>query len=424
MRMPNLEGTPRFLVCCDWGLAPGGRAIYVGDAQARTLGPGGPTPFCNANGDPWTLSAVLELGRRLRDQGPVLLAFDMPLGIPASYLDAARAVPRWSAATSFVEWLPLACAEGTFHTNVDQPEAWAVEQPFARVPSGSGSLKRIHARAAREGVVLRREVDALTNATPVFIAAGIPGAMGTAARQLWRELSEALTLPSRDFGVWPFEGTLQEVLETHGLAVGELLPHAALAIALLDEPPAERPRLYLAKAYAEDRARALTQLQAARWTQPLRIDDEGLAHAGSSPEAFAALMSAAALLRCTLEGTALSALEHEDSVAEGGLLGSGSVNLSLHLRPFRARAPRLPALSRLPRAALQARPLPPRPNPKRIPKGQTCPIPGCDHRFMIGRGGWDAHVSTLRRHHDWAPELQDAQARMRRFREEFPDFFA
>src|SRR5690606_31501971 len=96
MRMPNLEGTPRFLVCCDWGLAPGGRAIYVGDAQARTLGPGGPTPFCNANGDPWTLSAVLELGRRLRDQGPVLLAFDMPLGIPASYLDAARAVPRWS----------------------------------------------------------------------------------------------------------------------------------------------------------------------------------------------------------------------------------------------------------------------------------------------------------------------------------------
>jgi hypothetical protein len=44
-----------------------------------------------------------------------------------------------------------------------------------------------------------------------------------------------------------------------------------------------------------------------------------------SADAFDALMAAAALLRCVLEGEAPSV--GEDGVAEGGILGSGAVRL-------------------------------------------------------------------------------------------------
>ena len=52
-----------------------------------------------------------------------------------------------------------------------------------------------------------------------------------------------------------------------------------------------------------------------------------------------------------------------------------------------------------------------------------CPIPGCDKTYEHTRGGWDAHVGSLRAHPLWHPELASAEERKLRFKEEFAEFF-
>lgn len=57
----------------------------------------------------------------------------------------------------------------------------------------------------------------------------------------------------------------------------------------------------------------------------MNLDD--VARAQESEDAFDAFVTATGLLRCVLEKTAMSDAEFEDPIAEGGILGSGSVRL-------------------------------------------------------------------------------------------------
>ena len=52
-----------------------------------------------------------------------------------------------------------------------------------------------------------------------------------------------------------------------------------------------------------------------------------------------------------------------------------------------------------------------------------CPIPGCDKVFSGSRGGWDAHVGSVRLHPEWRPRVGEPEERKRLFREEFRDWF-
>jgi hypothetical protein len=56
-------------------------------------------------------------------------------------------------------------------------------------------------------------------------------------------------------------------------------------------------------------------------------------------------------------------------------------------------------------------------------KVKACPIVGCTKVFHNGRGGWDAHVGSLRIHPRWRPDLMSPNDRKQRFREAFPAFF-
>ena len=53
-----------------------------------------------------------------------------------------------------------------------------------------------------------------------------------------------------------------------------------------------------------------------------------------------------------------------------------------------------------------------------------CPIPGCDKVYLGSRGGWDAHVASLRTHASWHPELESAEDRKESYRIQFPEFLA
>jgi hypothetical protein len=52
-----------------------------------------------------------------------------------------------------------------------------------------------------------------------------------------------------------------------------------------------------------------------------------------------------------------------------------------------------------------------------------CPIAGCPKVFEGSRGGWDAHVGSLRTHPNWYPGLRSAEDRKNAFENEFPEFF-
>lgn len=74
--------------------------------------------------------------------------------------------------------------------------------------------------------------------------------------------------------------------------------------------------------------------------------------------------------------------------------------------------------------AAKVGPTTPRTDPAIVPSPAdiSCPICG-DHVFRRTRGGWDAHVGSLRKHPKWHPDIEDPDERKALFQKEFPSFF-
>jgi hypothetical protein len=335
----------------------------------------------------------------------------MPGEPPATFLDllaGTRAMPRFFDATA-------------------DARDWSVERPFFAVPTGAGGLRSYLEAAAQRDVDLYRRIDRLTGAKAVFIRSGVPGSVGSAACALWQELAPYVG-ERRAFSVWPFEGHLEALLRSTSVVVGEIYPRAAYATALLDVPPASRAPLVVAKTDAKVRAAALAVLRATRWVASLDVTLEHLSEAEANEDDFDACLTAAALLRCVLDGSSLCPADLDLPGSEGGILGTGSVNLHLPARQFTGPDTPVKAGRGNHTDALE------RPGPVRREidsrdgrsgeRTYRCPIEGCQKFFRGSRGGWDAHVASLPSHPAWHPELKDAEERKRRFREEFPGFFS
>lgn len=111
-------------------------------------------------------------------------------------------------------------------------------------------------------------------------------------------------------------------------------PRAAYATALLDEPVESCPPLAVAKTDANVRHDAVTVVEAAEWVRRLGVTIENVVEAKANEDNFDAWMTAAALLRCVLEKLPMCVSHLESAQAEGGMLGTGSVNLALPERMF------------------------------------------------------------------------------------------
>jgi Uma2 family endonuclease len=210
-------------------------------------------------------------------------------------------------------------------------EAWSIDQPFFSIPPGAGSRRRWEAALRERGIEALRRVDVITGAKPVFVVSGIPGSVGSAARDVWAGLAAAHA-EGRPFSIWPFEPN------GDGVTVAEIYPRAAYALALSPEPADWRAPLAVAKTQAALRADAVRLLREAAWVCAQGVSLEDTDAAIRSEDDFDALFAAAGLLRCVLEGTALSSTALEDPVAEGGILGTGSINFGVDWRAFRTFA--------------------------------------------------------------------------------------
>jgi hypothetical protein len=350
----------------------------------------------------WTVTEVVRAAERISREGsrPPLVAFDAPIGMPRSFIDAigGGTFPAWLRRPSDPSFfLPCRCVAD-----------WSLERPFFVVPKGEGSLRAFLGAMHRRGVEPLRRIDELAGAKPIFVAGGIRGAVGCSAIDVWQGLSQC----RGRVAIWPFDGSLHSLGSGSKPVVAEIYPRIAYGLAIGRSPVGERVRLSVAKRRLEDRAAFLEALQGADvWMRHLGVALEGVEEAKASEDAFDALVSAVALLRCVLERTPLSDTRFEDAVSEGGILGTGSICLDLPERSFRTGSRHSLPMSRRPRRhsaeAFEYR----------------CPIRPACHVFRGSRGGWDAHVASPSRHPDWHPEVTDPRERRRLFREEFPAFF-
>ncbi len=396
------------ILCADWSKETRRRAVYAADVTARRVYRLQPKLS-------WSLQEILEAAADFSAKGLVLAAFDVPLGVPESYLAAAGAIPSWKSSQSFLELLRLTCSTPKFFEATSDPADWRIDQPFFSVPVGKGGLTGYVRAAAEHGIDLRRSIDKRTKAKTLFIKSGIPGSVGSAACSLWAELGPLLDSSSRRFGFWPFDGELGSLLRSLPVVLAEMYPRAAYATALADEPVSLRAPMALAKTDANVRRLAIASLKAARWVEEHSVRMEDLADALANEDDFDACMTAAAFLRCQLEQVPLCEPWVMRDRVEGGILGTASINLALKERMFGSRLETEPAITlRRPESAASSG----------LSMGRfACPIAGCDKVYHGTRGGWDGHVGSLRIHPFWRPEIPSAEERKKQFVIEFPGFF-
>ena len=89
--------------------------------------------------------------------------------------------------------MELACAKPEFFEATSVANQWEVERPFFNVPPGQDGLGAYLRSAGGRGVDLYRAIDRQTRAKSVFVKAGIPGSVGSAACALWSELGALMT---------------------------------------------------------------------------------------------------------------------------------------------------------------------------------------------------------------------------------------
>ena len=382
-------------ISADWSKNPKKRSIWVADIEARRLRKADPEP------SGWDFKSVLGLAKTLRDAGPVLIGIDAALGLPSDYwrLAVEQSPPRRS--DTFVDWLQRFAPEDDFFDTVTDPACWRVERPWFAVQKGAGGRTSFTSKG--EDGLLRR-IDKATGAKTLFAVSGIPGTVGSATRELWKELIPLLA-GKREFAIWPFEGKLPALLDEHGIVLAETYPGLAYAAALADGLPAARMRI--AKTRGAAREGACDRLTRAAWVGDHRVDLGDLDAARRNDDDFDACLTAASLLRCVCEQRELADLEWIDARAEGSMLLAGPVDPATPARRPREERKKQVNIS----------------GDGSGPRQYPCPIDGCDHVFKGGRGGWDAHVASPNTHPDWHPHITDQSERKWLFRHTYADWF-
>lgn len=390
---PAPRDTP--IISVDWSKATTKRALYTGIQSSSGWEVCRPEPPESG----WQLDLILELADQVvqsTGRAP-LVAIDAVLGLPERFGDRTRWLAFTSALRGFSEGRALDAV-------VETPGAWSAETPFFAVGKGRGGLTRFIDEAGGRAQIFR-QVERCCKASPAFAARGIPGAVGSGTMSLWREVVDAWAGPERRFRIWPFEVELNGLGETKLPVLAESYPRACYGIALADELPTSFRTL--AKTKPNVRNDAVDELLRCDWISELNVSLPGVDQARSSEDDFDAFFQATALVRLIETETPLAS-HLVDPRWEGGILGTGGIQ-GLQVGPRR-----LQRRSSSPRASH---------GPRTAARAYVCPIPGCEKIFRSGRGGWDAHVASMRQHPDWRVDLVDPVERKRTFRVDFSSWF-
>ena len=208
---------PALLVHADWSVHPGKR--WMAQAVRR---PGGgylalpPTP----------VGALEDFWFRLEQMGgdgPIMVGFDFPIGLPATYAKQAGIDDFATALAGFGQgrWRD-------FYEVAAQPEQIALTRPFypAR-PGGRSRRQLVDGLRLETWQGLHRRCDGATAgrraACPMFWTLG-GNQVGKAMIVGWRDLLAPARRASVDVAIWPFDGALADLLDRHRLVIAETYP--------------------------------------------------------------------------------------------------------------------------------------------------------------------------------------------------------
>jgi hypothetical protein len=210
---------PYLVVAADWSKSWEGRWL----AEAVREGEGYSISHPRPVGPPESLvGALLE---RLPEGESALLALDFPIGLPRNYarLRAIRSFRQWLADLSDQEW-------ERFSEVTDTPN---LEQPFGPKSNKKGSLLKPQLAAALGLTETRlyRVCENTASGSPASLFfTNHPSQVGKAALHGWGSVIRPNLERIR---LWPFDGTLEELLDQPGVVVAEIYPAAFVELLAL-----------------------------------------------------------------------------------------------------------------------------------------------------------------------------------------------
>ena len=287
-----------------------------------------------------TLSAFFQgLQRCAGSRGTVLAGFDFPIGLPEAYAREAGLTDFRSALAVFGKdhW-------HDFYTLATTKDEIAVTRPFyPHRPGGTAQQHLVERLGVPEIKALFRRCElgqGRRPACPLFWTLGAKQ-VGRAAISGWRDLIGPAA--SRDTGVqpkqgttigpcsiWPFDGSLDELLERPGIVVAETYPaevyhHFALAIRKQGRKKTER----------EHRAADAPHLH--RWVRdnPVRLTrpacaaiDSGFGNDSDGEDRFDAMVGQLGMLDVVLGNRTSGEPKDKRTSIEGWILGQQAVPTS------------------------------------------------------------------------------------------------
>jgi len=291
-RLPRL---PAEILAIDWGSTPAKRQMCRAVLRNRRYVLSPPRPVEDVAG--------LEL------RAGTLAAFDCPIGVSRDYaamaeLSSFRAALQVFGTGRF----------GRFYELADCAADIATERPFypARGVKGvtRGDLRKVLGDAA----FAPRVCDRLAGAGPIFWLVG-PRQVGRSAAYIWRDL----IAPRLDrVALWPFDGTLAELLAGGRPVVAEMYP--AFLLRTLGVTVARKSERAARAACGRELLRRLgaeARLDLAL-VRALLVDGFGATRSGEDP--FDATIACIALARLLLDDSMPEPLDDARTV-EGWILG-------------------------------------------------------------------------------------------------------
>ncbi len=314
MRLPQ----PRLVAHADWSISAEKRWLCVAErANDGGYHVGAPTPV----GEPGDLPTRLL---QRADNQAALLGVDFPLGLPMAYAQAA-------GIASFTELLPeLGKDEWSgFFELCDDAADIGLHRPFyPRRPGGTSQAQLAEALGVGDMDDLRRRCERKTErrgaAAPLFWTLGAQQ-VGRAAISGWRDLLQpALNEAASDLRLWPFEGSLGNLLVAPRVVVAETYP-AECAVQIGLGAPGRR---WSKRRQSDRAAHAFALLDWAR-ARRVSIDEslqplirDGFGDLASGEDQFDSLIGLAGMLDVVLGARPeMPPMSNERRLIEGWILG-------------------------------------------------------------------------------------------------------
>jgi hypothetical protein len=204
---------PTLVAHADWSVRPQKRWMASAELQGDGYLANPPTQVGPLDGF-WT-----ELAAAAGGNGPILVGFDFPIGLPAAYAMRAGIGDFLKALEGFDE---------RFYSAATTPSESSLARPFYPHRPGGRSRQQLLAGLDLDTWDrLHRRCDRRTRprpaACPMFWTLG-GNQVGKAAITGWRDLLAPARWGGADVAIWPFDGALSDLLGTHRFVVAETYP--------------------------------------------------------------------------------------------------------------------------------------------------------------------------------------------------------